>query len=177
MPRLHDETNSEQVLALLPMQYAILKKWAAGNFVNDFGAERAREELPEGLERATLESCAGGPLFPGIEAGRIMRDPQIYVAPFRISDRLAPGTITQGNGVPWQADFHQCKWEGHSYMGWWPAQRPDHVSSESAPNSRLDWQRGISGDVGEDGMISAWHRLGIVVRRGDQFFETERIMD
>jgi hypothetical protein len=163
-------------LPLTPTQYSTLKKWASGQFVNDFLAPISEAPLPEILDRRLLDSCSGAPLFPGIEVGRIIRDPQIYCEPFRIDDRLEPGTLTQGNAVPWQQDFYQCHWNGHPFLGWWPAQRPDHVLIDPASRSRADWLRGISGDVGELGMIEAWHRLGIIVRLDDQFLETERTL-
>jgi hypothetical protein len=179
MPRLHDETNSKQVLPLTRAQYTALRHWAAGNFVNDLGGPPAEELLPDALDRAAMEACSGGAFFPGIEAGRIMKQPEVYVAPLRLdADALKPGQITQGNAVPWQADFWACSWESQSFIGWWPAQRPDQVLPEAAPTIPQEWDRGISGDLGERGLVKSWHRLGVVVRRtgpgGEIFVETER---
>jgi hypothetical protein len=164
MPRLHDETNSRQVLPLTRTQYQVLQKWAAGQFVNDLNNPPPAEPLPDALDRAALEACSGGAFFPGIEVGRIMKDPAIYSEPFRLmAAALKPGQLTQGNALPWQADFNACTWEGQSFIGWWPAQRPDHVLPEAAPTGpALDWDRGITGDLG---LVNDWHRLGIVVPR------------
>jgi hypothetical protein len=136
-------------------QYEMLRKWKDGYFKTDWtrkklaaltimhtpgafaaGEHAATENLiiqadlsdnitPEGLDRAALESCAGGAFFPGIEAGWIMRDPSIFVGtddPFRLNHKnLAPGDITKRMACPWQADFYECN------THWWPAQRPDDV--------------------------------------------------
>ncbi|HKY54657.1 MAG TPA: LodA/GoxA family CTQ-dependent oxidase, partial [Anaerolineales bacterium] len=139
--------------ALTKTQYEMLRKWKDGTFRADWiqksvasltimqtpGAlapgERAETLIaqpkasdnitPEGLDRAALESCAGGAFFPGIEAGWTMRDPSIFVGkndPFRLNDKnLKPGDITKRMACPWQADFYECN------THWWPAQRPDDV--------------------------------------------------
>jgi hypothetical protein len=109
-----------------------------------------------------------------------MKRTDIYKEPFRLdADKLKPGRITQGNALPWQADFNACRWESQSFIGWWPAQRPDHVLPEANPTLPLDWDRGISGDLGDQGMVKAWHLLGIVVGKTDAngntiFVETQR---
>jgi hypothetical protein len=175
MPRLHDETNSDQVLPLTKTQYATLQQWAAGNYVNDLGQSPPPELLPDALDRIALESCAGGAFFPGIEAGRIMKQKEIYSEAFRLNvNKLKPGQITQGNALPWQADFYECRWEGQSFIGWWPAQRPDHVRPEADQTKTKDWIRGIGSDVA---MARDWHHLGVVVRKAgppEVFVETER---
>jgi hypothetical protein len=181
MPRLHDENNNHQVLPLTKSQYAFLKQWAAGDFIGDLDDPPAIELLPNALDRMALEGCSGGAFFPGIEAGRIMKDPAVYSAPFRLkASALKPGQITSGNAVPWQADFHACAWEGQRFIGWWPAQRPDHVRPENTPTLIMDWDRGITGvlDNGDRDMVDGWSRLGIVRRRittaGEVYVETER---
>jgi L-lysine epsilon oxidase-like protein len=181
MPRLHDENNDHHVLPVTKAQYTFLKQWAAGDFIGDLNAAPAAELLPVALDRLALQGCSGGAFFPGIEAGRIMKDPALYKAPFRLNAAaLKPGQITAGNALPWQADFHACAWEGSSFIGWWPAQRPDHVRPESNPTVFMNWDRGITGvlDNGDRDMIDGWSRLGIVRRRvttaGEVFVETER---
>jgi hypothetical protein len=184
MPRLHDETNSRKVLPLTRIQYEFLLRWADGDFINDLNETQPPEPLPDALDRLALESCSGGAFFPGIEAGRIMKEANRYVEPFRLNADpavLKPGQITEGNALPWQADFYACQWEQHGTIGigWWPAQRPDHVLPESAPTLPQDWDRGISGDLGDNGMVKSWHKLGIVARRTTPdgktiFVETER---
>jgi hypothetical protein len=176
MPRLHDETNSEQVLPLTRTQYAMLEKWAAGTYVNDLGHSLPAELIPDALDRVALQACSGGAFFPGIEAGRIMKQADIYSEAFRLNANvLKAGQITQGNALPWQADFSACAWEPQSFIGWWPAQRPDHVLREASPTIPKDWARGLGSDLD---MVKHWHRLGVVVKRtnptGEVFVETER---
>lgn len=175
MPRLHDETNSSQVLPLTKTQFAALQQWAAGNYVNDLGQPSPAELLPDALDRTALEACAGGAFFPGIEAGRIMKQKDSYIEPFRLNaDTLKPGQITQGSALPWQADFFDCTSDAHGMIGWWPAQRPDHVLPEANPTKTKDWVRGIGSD---QAMTRDWHHLGIVVRKAgppELFVETER---
>ena len=40
--------------------------------------------LPEGLTRAALESCIGGPLYPGIETSYMTRDDYPFIEAFRL---------------------------------------------------------------------------------------------
>jgi len=165
MPRLNDDNNTGDVFTLTRTQYGAMRRWSQGQFVNDASAEGESE--PERLTRTALEACAGGPFFPGIEAGRIIRDASIYMPgeAFRFSpDRVKPGGITQNNAVPWQADFHLCRWEeaengALKRLGWWPAQRPDDVlkSKDADP---VSWSRGLA-DVAI-AWVKHWHRLGVV---------------
>jgi hypothetical protein len=161
MPRLHDETNSKAVLPPTRTQYAVLKKWEAGNFVNDWGQPQPPELPPDALDRMNLQSCSGGAFFPGIEAGAIMKQVNNYVEPFRLDATvLQPGQITQGNALPWQADFYACAWEPQSFIGWWP----DHVRTSLGSDETEDWDRGINN---YEGMVANWHRLGVVVPKQD----------
>lgn len=82
---------------------------------------------PSVLTRASLEACAGGAFYPGIEATAITRDPKLYAEAFRFDhDILQAGDVTKYMACPWQADFYECRhW-------WWPAQRPDDVVLEDA---------------------------------------------
>lgn len=179
MPRLHDLTDTDKVLALTKSQYQALESWLAGKFVNDLGQPASPELLPDALDRSALEACAGGPFYPGIEAGRIMAEATRYASPFRLdATALRPGDVTQGNAVPWQADFLLCRFEDQPHLGWWPAQRPDKVLVDIASRRVKRWQRGV-----EDwpGMVNDWHQLGIVVpaRDGDGklvFLESERLL-
>jgi L-Lysine epsilon oxidase N-terminal/L-lysine epsilon oxidase C-terminal domain len=176
MPRLNDDDDTGDVFPLPPTMYNAVRSWSLGQFVKD--APAAPESEPEALTRMALEACAGGPFFPGIEAGRIMREASRYLPDeaFRFSpDRVKPGEITQNNAVPWQADYHQCRWEaGSKRLGWWPAQRPDDVLTSTATDP-VPWARGIP-DTGE-GFVANWHRLGFVkeVPAGSgTFLEQER---
>ena len=179
MPRLHDETNSDQVLPLTKSQYAILNKWKAGQYVDDFNhpLPAPPELLPDALDRMALQSCSGGAFFPGIEAGQIMKDVNVYGELFHLKQTvLKPGQLTQGNALPWQADFHDCAFDASVRLGWWPAQRPDDVFPEALPTTQKPWMRGVTGagSVGKVDLVKKWHRLGIVVNKGHQFLETER---
>ena len=165
MPRLNDDRNSGDVLPLTPTMYNAMRIWSQGQFVANAPPEAESE--CESITRMALEACAGGGFFPGIEAGRIMREASRYMQneAFRLSpDRVKPGEVTQNNAVPWQADYHQCRWEEgedgqRKRLGWWPAQRPDDVlKSEDA--SPVSWARGLA-DTGES-WVAHWHRLGFV---------------
>ena len=148
MPRLHDETGAKgEVLPLTVTQYAILEKWAAGSFIGDWQKEQDSGELiADALDRVALQACSGGAFFPGIEAGRIMTEPEKYSEPYRLdAESLVPGQVTQGNALPWQADFILCADDG---LGWWPAQRPDKVYLDVASaeaGAEEDSGRGLKG--------------------------------
>jgi hypothetical protein len=181
MPRLHDSSYAAfpgAVLRLTPTQYAVMKRWAAGQFVNDLGAPPPTDELvPDAFDRVALEACSGGPFFPGIEVGRVMADPATYREPFRVDAGAHPaGSLTAGNAVPWQADFLACSVDAQPQLAWWPAQRPYQVLTKRDDDTTEFWHRGVTGFRG---MVDQWHRLGIVVeaRRADGttvFVESER---
>lgn len=177
MPMLN-YIDTEEFVALTEFQYKLMQRWVEGDFESDWtGAppaplrleEMPPRERPHALDRAALEACVGGGFFPGIEAGRIIRDKSIYdrKEPFRLSKRLKPGTITAKMAVPWQADFRDCG------SGWWPAQRPNQVirtgrePDQWIPNA---WKRKT--------MIQRWWELGFVVRKRsggkDRYVEAER---
>jgi hypothetical protein len=180
MPRLHHSEYAafpSAVLRLTPTQYAVMKRWAAGQFVNDLTDRPAAEPLPDALDRVALEACSGGPFFPGIEVGRILADPQMYGEAFRVDEEAnRPGQLTAGNAVPWQADFLACSVDAQPMLGWWPAQRPYQVLTKRDEDTTEFWHRGVTGFRG---MVDQWHKLGIVVeaRRDDGttvFVESER---
>lgn len=184
MPMLFGDdygTNPEGVLTLTRVQYRAMKLWSEGNFVTSSGGSGATDPMPDGLTRAALEGCAGGPFFPGIEAGRKLRDLAIYLdgEPFRFKPgALKPGELTQSMALPWQADFYACTWEDDSGRGWWPAQRPDDVLTAAAPDSPQSWVRGVNG---WNEMVTEWHQLGIVVPQVgadgiERQLETERTL-
>ncbi len=193
MPRLHDEHNDgSHVLPPTTVQFAILQKWVAGTFVSDWDAtltdpvaiEQRRndilktqfnERLPDTLTRMALESCSGGAFFPGIEVGRIVKEAANYSEPFRFKTSLKPGELTQGNALPWQADFYACRYESQVVLGWWPAQRPDNVFPEATPTISKNWAEGVSTDKE---LVEKWDRLGVVRQKNSgatiSFVETER---
>jgi hypothetical protein len=157
---------------LTRIQYENMKKWRDGRFVNDWKSRSKRRTQinPADLDRAALEACAGGAFFPGIEASWLLRDNYQFVEPFRLDHaKREAGDVTKQMAVPWQADFFDCTREDD--LAWWPAQRPDEVFPERG-GPQVDWLRGIVS--GPQDMVSAWHRLGFVVKKGKRFVETER---
>jgi hypothetical protein len=145
------------LFSLTHVQYAILREWAAGNFVSDWpGAEPkvtgASEPTPEQLDKAATDNSVGGPFYPGIDCSWLIRTPQIYSSPFRLRVPLKPdeeltapplrvgalefrpGFFSQQMALPWQADFYDCHRERHEdpdgneyHFMWWTAHRPDDV--------------------------------------------------
>lgn len=188
MPKLHDETM-RNVLPPSATQYEILSRWAAGNFIGDWGEQGDNGELlPDALDRVALQAGSGGAFFPGIEAGSVVAQQLSYSEPFRLdAATLVPGAVTESCAVPWQADFFECTQQndaaaeqqgGQVPRGWWPSQRPDHVHRDPADvaGEQIDWVRGIGTTAG---MVTDWHRLGVVAERTDPsglpvFVETER---
>lgn len=183
MPRLpesvvEDTDEPYDIAAVTPLQYAMLKKWCDGDFVNDYEQadayvplERmAVAEQPCALDRGALEGTAGTPLYPGIESWQIMRDSRIYAAPLRFVARTRPGDLTIGNALPWQADFLDCD------DTWWPVQRPNDVVRDGAAGRWIPdgWGEGEENPSYEE-MVRQWWRLGMVVSRdgGASFAEED----
>ena len=144
-----------------------LDRWVAGDF-DDAPAPPTAGPSADGLTRAALEGAAGQGFCPGIEAGIIVTDPQVYEQPFdfRISHAvLQAGDLTALMAQPWQADFVKCRDE------WWPTQRPD-LAFQTA-NDHEDW---IRGSLGHLLLVQRSARLGFIVRQGadEVFLESER---
>ncbi len=83
-------------------QYAILRLWADGAFVNDLGSGTQDDSLafeqiplaeqPKALTRAALEPCSGGAFHPGVELTWPLRHKELYRSAYRIAlatDRTA----------------------------------------------------------------------------------------
>lgn len=174
------------LFSLTKVQYALLEQWSKGTFTSDWpGAEPAvpapTPPTPTGLDRAGLETCVGGPFFPGIEVSWLIRRPELYVAPFRLDAPREPaegarapkmigvlpfiaGFFSQQMAQPWQADFYDCQKEEREggdhqryYYMWWTAQRPDDTYAPGV-DAQQPWVRhlvppGQSMDVldGNDG--------------------------
>jgi hypothetical protein len=162
-PRLRSGNDEHSVLALTCLQYSMLDSWARGAFVTRRTASSDRELPPDRLDRVNLESCIGAPLRPGIEVRDLISDPQIYDAAYHLDlSSLTPGRLTEGNAVPWQADFFSCRFDGR--VAWWPSLRPDHVFTavdDPTASPAVDWARGIATP---DGMVRHWSDLGLVLQ-------------
>jgi L-Lysine epsilon oxidase N-terminal/L-lysine epsilon oxidase C-terminal domain len=142
-----DVANSpRQWLAITASQYGLLQQWAAGRFLSDWKPNSTRPgslddvplaEQPATLDRAALDSCAGGPFHPGCEATWIMRIKTIYHQFCRLRVRptglptpdygdlltpahavgpngpldcgLGPGDVTKWMSVPWHTDTASCR--------------------------------------------------------------------
>jgi len=180
-------------LSITKTRYEMMRRWAEGEFEADWKGEPVpiRKVTPDGLDRAALENCSGGPFYPGLEAGWIMRNVSVYSEPFRFDHpQLAAGDVTKRMALPWQADFFECQ------NDWWPAQRPDEVLTlanftrikdldqqlaKLDPKSaafqnlraqrdglwrqRVKWARGLPEEVGKREMVDKWHRLGFLVNQ------------
>jgi hypothetical protein len=175
------ELNS---LSVTPTQYARLKRWSDGEYVDDWPASANPQtpssipsldslpiaQQPAALDQAGLDFCVGGSFHPGIEAGDIMARPSTYATPHRIDVlTVEPGELTKQLSVPWQADFLACG------EGWWPGGRPSKVASVTRP-AGYSWSEGIETP---SGMVTEWAKLGFLARdRGSEFniVETERLI-
>jgi hypothetical protein len=179
MPRL---PGGDALVTLTEVQYRRMERWAKGEFEADWPGQPPKppalddipiQDQPAALDRAALESCAGGGFFPGIEAGRLMREPSTYEQrqPFRISSQLAAGALTARMAVPWQADFRDCDDAGNS--DWWPGQRPVEVFRGQG---QVEW---VPDDWRRSDMVEKWSRLGFVVKEEgtDRYVEDERDPD
>lgn len=179
MPRLNDDTE-KNVLPPSATQYEILTRWAAGEFIGDWGSATGPDEpVPDALDRVALQAGSGGAFFPGIEASSVLADPVSYREAYRLDPGvLAPGAVTEGCALPWQADFIACRQQNG--RGWWPSQRPDHVHRDPTDvDGRLvPWARGVTDAAG---MVASWDRLGVVVERPGPagrpvYVEAERLL-
>jgi hypothetical protein len=139
--------NPDTWLYVLESQYAMLEKWAAGNFASDWDPNKPIPpapsldqiplgEQPSALTRGALEFCVGGPFFPGIEITYVARYADYYEEPFRFKQgKFEAGDMTKRMAVPWQADFFECQ------VHWWPAQRPDDVVNEEMYANALEHEK------------------------------------
>jgi hypothetical protein len=176
MPMIHSDFYPAEVNETLTrIQYEMMRKWKDGEFIDDWSGPPSASRLitPSGLDRSALETCVGGPFFPGIEAGWLLRDTYTYSEPFRLDPTtLKAGDVTKQMALPWQADFADCKQEGE--LAWWPAQRPDDVFPEGG-GPQVPWTRALIGSKHSmSDMVKNWHRLGFIVKSGSKYVETER---
>jgi hypothetical protein len=156
---------------LTATQYNVLQAWRDGNFINDWVGPPSpgTQVTPDGMTRAALQNCSGGPFFPGIETSFLTRDQYPFVEPFRLDGtKLSAGDLTKQNAVPWQTDFNDCQFQ--SPLSWWPAARPDNVFTATS-NNYLRWDRGVQS--GAD-MVQFWSGLGFLVQSGNSVIEIDR---
>jgi len=157
-----------QSVAISDTQLKMLQQWAAGEFEPDYdpasSSPRALDAVPVGdqpatLDRASLEFCLADAFHPGCEMTWPMRQPSLYMAPFRIlhaepgwiepdyGPQLSPdmvqasypflgqvpGGITRWMAVPWQTDTASCRDAGaygKSYDPYLPTFWPARVPNE-----------------------------------------------
>jgi hypothetical protein len=157
-------------LSLTRIQYALLREWANGQFVNDWlGNEPVFKPnpnpTPDDLDQAAAQNSVGGPFYPGIDVSWLIRTKELYAEPFRfvissIPESEAPlkgvqvgalifctGFFSQQMALPWQADFYDChkeSWEDPDsnpyFFMWWTAHRPDDVFP-SGGKEQVRWVR------------------------------------
>lgn len=86
-------------IAITPVQYANLARWADGDFVSDLASadpsaecleDLPAEAQPVALDRAALEACLGDAFHPGCEATWPMRIRSMYSGLFRLRHRNEP---------------------------------------------------------------------------------------
>ena len=178
-------------LPLTHVQFGLMRRWAEGAFSPATGAPLPAPTItPHGLDRAALENCSGGAFFPGIEFGWQLRNPALFIEPFRLhlgatsgflgeeGVPIAAGHFSRQMAVPWQADFNDCRNEG-SY-GWWPSQRPTDALPSATATKRVAWARatnrfaGGNRDSTHEDMVANWYKFGFVLEEGDRFVEKER---
>ncbi len=160
-------SNQGPPFELRSWQKAILERWVNGDFDTAPVAPEA-DFTSAGLTRAALSGAVGQGFCPGIEAGILLLDPTLYLAPFdfRIDhDSVGAGELTALMAQPWQADFLKCNTD------WWPTQRPD--LAPQAVGAPKDWARQIGT---HKAMVEKAPLLGFIVQQGanEVFVEAER---
>ncbi len=185
MPLLFDDfflENSELRLTVTRVQYAMLKQWEAGKFIDDWdktltGKPKPGKTItPEELDKAALSHCVGGAFCVGIEVSWLIRTNEFYSELFRVKPgafidknpdlKTGPGFFTQQMALPWHTDFLACG------DGWWPANRPVQVLVRKGGTLELkeDWAMGQSDSVFANG---GWSQLGFVVEDNGELIEKE----
>jgi hypothetical protein len=124
--------SAYQWLTVTPIQYAHLRAWAAGNFVDDRGDDRPTEldqvplaDQPRSLDRAGLDACLGGAYHPGIELPWTLRVPSMWSGPLRLKvlsttvdnpdygERLTPEVTMAADGpVAGSGPGDLTRWQG-----------------------------------------------------------------
>src|SRR5215470_10052410 len=164
------DTNDPAYLhSVSKLQYALLRAWQRGDFVEDWQQTPASPPAitPVGLDRAALENMSGGAFYPGMEASWLFAKKEVWDKPFRLARNRTVGTVpvpgegrrnvlveagafSQQMALPWQADFLDCVADfvddqsvagGQRRVGWWPMTRRDEVFPLDSPNDRRSWAR------------------------------------
>lgn len=163
------ETDPSYLHSVSRLQYALLRAWQKGDFVEDWAPLPVDPLVitPEGLDRAAVENGSGGAFFPGMEASWLLEKKEVWEKPFRLSRGRKVGTVpvpgearrdviveagvfSQQMALPWQADFLDCAAGpvadpsvdgGQRRVGWWPMTRPDDVFPLDRPKERRPWAR------------------------------------
>jgi hypothetical protein len=168
MPRMWS-SSFEKNGAVEPLQYEMFQRWAGLPNTVPLPQSGPALTVYEKLDRAALEACIGGNLYPGIEASWWMLEKFQYTAPFRLNHAgMKPGIITSQMAVPWQSDFSACFQD--QGFAWWPAQRPDQVTRNGAADAEWHLDFGNS----RDQMVATWDHLGFVLPEGNGQVEKER---
>jgi L-Lysine epsilon oxidase N-terminal/L-lysine epsilon oxidase C-terminal domain len=152
-----------QNFELRDWQTKSLDQWSNGDF--DPGVGPAPGEAAE-LTRAVLDATVGQGFFPGIEAGVIVTNPDLYATPFEFRfnhSKVTPGDLTALMASPWQADFLKCS------GGWWPAQRPDSAPQLTGPDR--EWLRPTFNHAQ---LVQHAMQLGVIAPQGNRAVETGR---
>jgi L-lysine epsilon oxidase-like protein len=164
-----DQNDPAYLHSVSKLQYALLRAWQKGDFVEDWEQVPASPPAitPVGLDRAALENMSGGAFYPGMEASWLFAKKGVWEKPFRLARNRTVGTIpvpgegrrdviveagafSQQMALPWQADFLDCSAGsvddqsvagGQRRVGWWPMTRPDEVFPFDRPKDRRPWAR------------------------------------
>ena len=187
----------ESRLRFTRTQREVLKSWETGDFESDWNggsAEAAGSPVPtpEDLDRAALESCAGGALFPEHGTESFLPDD-----PFRLDHaKLEAGALTRGLACPWQADFiaQSAPWSpivapgsvltAKTYEDVRELDRKiaalptDGTADEQLPvlekrrsalwATRQSWARDLPAEspAREEALVKEWQHLGFVAAKG-----------
>lgn len=100
--------DPRQFYSVTPLQYDMLRQWAAGDFIVDYPTQTPYgnppppppppppleqwplQEQPGALDRAALDNTIGGPFHPGCEMTWPMRQTIMWEKPFRLKLRKGP---------------------------------------------------------------------------------------
>ena len=189
-PYTTSQPDNIRMQTLSRTQIGLMRRWAGGHFTPPRTTPPPKPGITaHGLDRAALENACGGAFFPGIEVGWQVRNPALYIEPFRLNitgmsaytgetdQPMRPGHFTRQMALPWHADFNDCQREGTN--GWWPSARPDDVFLTADATRTVRWARADgrfpdgTTSTHKD-MIDYWSMFGFVVKQGDAFLETER---